>query len=274
VGIIAIGVGSVLCGSVTEAQQPKVYRIGAVHQGGPYKAIVDGLRDGLKESGLEEGKRFVLEVRETKGEIKLVEDAARSFERENVNLIYAVATAVTTVVKNVTSQIPVVFAVGSDPVASGLVQSFVKPGGRFTGVQYSTTDLTSKRLEILKEMLPKLGRIIIVYNPKNSIAVEAARLARQAGKQFGVQVTERHVNSVEELRQVLGALKAEEGDAFFYTSDSMVASQAQLVVSTTTAKNYRRCSRNRISLRWAVSPATARIFTRPVGFPPSMSRKL
>ena len=208
------------------AQQAKVYHVGIIHQGGPYKAVVDGLRDGLKQSGLEEGKRFVLEIRDAKGDIKAVEEAARNFERDKTNMIYAVTTSAVTAVKNVSSQVPIVFAVGSDPVASALVQSFVKPGGRLTGVQYSTTDLTGKRLEILKEILPNLGRIVIIYNPNNRIAVEAAALARQVGKQFGVQVTERHVTSVEELRLALGALKAKEADAYFYTSDAMVTSQA------------------------------------------------
>jgi putative ABC transport system substrate-binding protein len=222
--------------AVVEAQQSKVYRIGVIHQGGPYNAVVDGLRDGLKQLGLEEGKRFVLEVREAKGDLKVVDEAARNFEREKVNLIYAVPSSVVTAVKNVTSQVPIVFAVGSDPVASGLVQNFVKPGGRLTGVQFSTTDLTGKRLEILKEMLPRLRRIIIIYNPNNRFAADAAALARQAGKQFGVQVAERQVNAVEGLRQALGALKAKEADAFFYISDSMVMSQAQLVVSTAMSK--------------------------------------
>jgi putative ABC transport system substrate-binding protein len=222
--------------SPANAQQAKVYRIGAIHQGGPYKAVVDGLSDGLKQSGLEEGKHFVLEIRDAKGDLKAVEEAARNFEREKINLIYAVTTSVVTVVKNVTSQVPIVFAVGSDPVASGLVQSFGKPGGRLTGVQYSTTDLTGKRLEILKEMLPKLSRVVTFYNPNNRSAVEAAALARQAGKQFGVQVVERYATSVEELRRRVGALKAKEADAYFYTSDAMVTSQAQLLIDMATSK--------------------------------------
>ena len=222
--------------SPANAQQAKVYRIGAIHQGGPYKAVVDGLSDGLKQSGLEEGKHFVLEIRDAKGDLKAVEEAARNFEREKINLIYAVTTSVVTVVKNVTSQVPIVFAVGSDPVVSGLVQSFGKPGGRLTGVQYSTTDLTGKRLEILKEMLPKLSRVVTFYNPNNRSAVEAAALARQAGKQFGVQVVERYATSVEELRRRVGALKAKEADAYFYTSDAMVTSQAQLLIDMATSK--------------------------------------
>ena len=224
-----------LCLSV-EAQQTKVYRVGVIHQGGPYKAVVDGLKDGLRQLGLEEGKNFVLNIRDSKGDLTAVEAAAKDFERDRVNLIFAVTTSAVTAAKNVTSKIPIVFAVGSDPAASGLVQSFAIPGGRLTGVQYSTTDLTGKRLEILKEMLPKLSRVVIIYNPNNRTAVEAAALTRQTGQQFGVQVVERQATSVEELRQRIGALKAKEADAFFYISDAMVMSQAQLVIDMTTSK--------------------------------------
>jgi putative ABC transport system substrate-binding protein len=234
VGFLAVFL--VGCVAMVEAQQPKVYRIGAVHQGGPIKAVVEGLRDGLKESGLEEGKHFALDIRDAKGDIKAVEEAARNFEREKVNLIYAVTTTVATAVKNVTSKSPIVFAVGSDPVGSGLVQSYGKPGGRLTGVQYSVTDLTGKRLEILKEMLPKLSRVVIIYNPNNRVSVEAAALARQAGKLLRVQLVERQATSVEELRQRVGALKAKEADAYFYTTDAMVISQAQLVIDMATSQ--------------------------------------
>ncbi|HEU4340535.1 MAG TPA: ABC transporter substrate-binding protein [Candidatus Binatia bacterium] len=222
--------------AIADAQQAKVYRVGVIHQGGPYRAVVDGLRDGLRQLGYQEGKQILLEIRDTKSDLKLVEEAARIFERERVNLIYAVTTSVTTVVKNVTSHIPIVFAVGSDPVGSGLVQSLVRPGGRLTGVEYSTTDLTGKRLEILKEILPKLRRALTVYNPGNRMAMDAAALARQAGQHLGVQLVERHATSVEELRQRLGDLKAREVDAYFYTTDAMVTSQAQLVIDMTTSK--------------------------------------
>jgi putative ABC transport system substrate-binding protein len=222
--------------SLTEAQQTKGYRVGVIHQGGPYVAVVDGLRDGLRELGYEEGKHIRLDIQDTKGDLKAVEEAARVFERERVNLIYVVTTSAATVVKDVTSHIPIVFSVGSDPVGSGFAQSFAKPGGRLTGVQYSTTDLTGKRLEILKEILPKLSRVLTVYNPNNRVAVEAAALAREAGRHLRVQLVERHATTVEELRQRLEALKAKDVDAYFYTSDAMVTSQAQLVIDMATSK--------------------------------------
>jgi putative tryptophan/tyrosine transport system substrate-binding protein len=262
---------------LVEAQQAKVYRVGIIHQGGPYSAVVDGLRDGLRQLGYEEGKQILLEIRDTKSDLKLVEEAARIFERERVNLIYAVTTFVATAVKNVTSQIPIVFSVGSDPVASGLVQSFGKPGGRLTGVQYSATDLTGKRLEILKEILPKLSRVVTFYNPSNRMAMEAAALAREAARQFRVQLVERHATSVEELRQRLGAFKAGEADAYFYTTDGMVTSHAQLVIDMATSKKVptmfseqslvsaalsENGSACRALLRWVAWLATVRISTR------------
>jgi len=219
-----------------EAQPTKVFRVGVIHQGGPYKAVVNGLQDGLRQLGLEEGKQFLLNVRDSKGDLKAVEEAAKVFEKDRVNLIFAVTASAVTPVKQVTSQIPIVFAVGSDPVASGFVQSFAKPGGRLTGVQYLTLDLTGKRLEILKEMLPKLSRIVTVYNPDNRIAVEAVALARQAAKQLGIRLVERRAATLEELRQQVGALSAKEADAYFYTSDAMVTSQAQLVIDAASSK--------------------------------------
>ena len=94
-----------LC-SFAYAQQAKVYRVGVIYQGGPYKAVVDGLRDGLRQSGYEEGKQILLEIRDTKSDLKLVEEAARTFERERINLIYVVTTSAATPVKNVTSKSP------------------------------------------------------------------------------------------------------------------------------------------------------------------------
>jgi putative ABC transport system substrate-binding protein len=166
----------------------------------------------------------------------LVDEAAKDFEREKVNLIYAVATSVTIAVKKATSSIPIVFYAGSDPVAIGLVESFAKPGGRLTGVHNLTTDLTAKRLEILKEILPKTRRVLTYYNPSNRSAAEAAKLAREASGQLGLAFVERHVVSVEELQAALSALRSGEVDAYFFVSDGMVISQAQLIIDAAKAK--------------------------------------
>ena len=99
-----------------------------------------------------------------------------------------------------------------------------------------TTDLTAKRLEILKEMLPKARRVLTFYNPRNRSAAEAAKLGREAAGQMRLELVERHVASVEDLQKALGALKAREVDAFLLVSDGMVISQAQLIIDTARTK--------------------------------------
>lgn len=231
-----ITVAMVVSISQAHAQQPKVYRIGALFPGGPLSETIDGLRGGLRELGLTEGKQFTLAILDTKGEAKAAEEAARNFEREKFDLIYALTTPVVTPVRVGTTNIPIVFCVGSDPVAMGLVDSFAKPGGRLTGVQYLVTDLTAKRLEILKEILPKLNRVITFYNPGDLAAPGAAKAAREEATRHGLKFVERHVTSVEELRKVLQALKPGEADAYFYVPDVMVIGQVQLIIDTAKSK--------------------------------------
>jgi putative ABC transport system substrate-binding protein len=223
-------------GLPVQAQQQKVYRIGVLFPGGPLSETIDGLRKGLKELGFEEGKQFTLAIRDTKGDAKAAADAARTFEQEKVNLIYAMASSVIVAAKEATQNIPIVFSIGTDPVAMGLVSDFAKPGGRLTGVHFLVRDLTSKRLEILKEILPKLRGVVTVYDPASQVAKESAQLARAEAKRLGLKFIERHVKSVEELRQALQAIKAGETDAFFYTPDAMVLGQAQLIIDTARAK--------------------------------------
>jgi putative ABC transport system substrate-binding protein len=221
-----------------EAGQAKVYRVGVILQGGVIYTAVDGLREGLKGLGLEEEKHFLLEIRDAKGDLKMVEEGARNLEREKVDLIFAINTSVARVTKQATAEVPIVFCAGTDPVTLGLVDSFAKPGGRLTGVHFLATDLTAKRLEILKEMLPKLRRVMTFYNPGNPIAVEASRLGREEARRLHVEFIERRVGSVKELEAALRTLKAGEADAYFYTADAMMASQAQLIIEMARDKRW------------------------------------
>ncbi|HEY3303478.1 MAG TPA: ABC transporter substrate-binding protein [Candidatus Binatia bacterium] len=221
---------------LAEAQQPKVFRVGVLLPGSAWNEIIDGLRVGLRELGLEESKQFVLEIRDTKGDLKAAEEAARDLEKERVTLIYATRSSVTIAARRATADIPIVFSAGSDPVVLGLVDSFAKPGGRLTGVYEPGTDLTAKRLEILKEIVPKLRRLVAFYDPRNPVASQSAKFAREEARLRGVELVERQFASVEELQAGIRAVRAGEVDAFFQLSDSMVNNQAQLIIDTAKAK--------------------------------------
>jgi len=232
VGIIYV----MLLAHCAYGQQANVFRIGVLFPGGPLSGTIDGLRDGLKELGLREGKQFTLVIRDTKGDPKAAEEAARYLEREKVSLIYAMTSSVIVAAKEATQKVPIVFTIGSDPVALKLVDDFAKPGGRVTGVHYLVRDLTGKRLEILKEILPKLSRVVTFYDPGSRVSSEAAKLGREEAKRLGIKFIEKQVTSVAGLQQGLQALKSADADAFFYTADGMVVSQAQLIIDTAKAK--------------------------------------
>lgn len=220
------------------AQQPKMLRVGVLLPGGAWYEVIEGLRVGLKQLGLEDGKQINLAIREWQGDAKAAEAAAKNFEQEKVSLIYTPSTNSAIAARRATAEIPIVFCAGTDPVVVGLVDSFAKPGGRLTGVYHPATDLTAKRLEILKEIVPKLRRVVTFYDPRRPTAIESARLAREAAQKMGLQLVERHIASVEELRKAVGALKAGEVDAYLAVSDAIASTQAKLIIDTAMVKKW------------------------------------
>ena len=230
--------GSLLAAPLAVEAQPtgKVYRVGVVLEGGPYYAAIDGMRDGLKDIGLEDGRHYILQIRDMKGSLGGIAAAAKGLESENVNLIYAIATTVAKAVQGATTKVPIVFYAGSDPVENGLVSSFARPGGRLTGVHSRNTVLTAKRLDVLKEILDRHSlRVLTFYDSTNPIVGGYAKVAREAARQLRIALIERSVRSVDDLREGLQRLKPGEVDALFVL-DSMVTSQAALIVDTATAK--------------------------------------
>jgi len=228
-----LAVFALACASGAKAQSTGPSRVGVVFEGGTaYQEMLEGFKDGLRELGLEEGRSYVLEIRNVQGDLRAVPEAARALERARVRLIYSMATSVTVAVK----EVPIVFAVGRDPVKAGLAESFAKPGGRLTGIHFLSTDLTAKRLELLNTVMPDLRRAVTVYNPDNSTAQDSVQLAREAARQLQVELLERHVSSPETLHQALLAIKPGEADAVFYTNDAMVASLSKTVIDIARSK--------------------------------------
>jgi putative ABC transport system substrate-binding protein len=192
-------------------------------------------------------------VRDAKGDLKSVETVARGPEEEHVDLIYSLATSVTLAVKQVTKRVPIVFYAGTDPVSVGLVDSFPKPGGRLTGIYGHFTEMTAKRLELLKEMVPRVRRPLVFYNPDNRAAQESLTLARDAARQLDLKLIERPVTSVEELRAGLRALRPGEADALTIVSDAMVVSRQDLLIEAATAKRLPTMLTDRASVSGALA---------------------
>jgi len=218
------------------AQPAKVERIGVIYLNEVFITVVDGLRAGLKELGVQEGKHVVLDLQDLRGDTNAAGNVAENFEREKVKLIFTNTMPVTSVAMKATKNVPIVFSVGSDPVALGYTKSFAQPGGRLTGIHYLARDLTAKRLEILKELLPNVRQVVTFYDPDNSVSAEGAKLGREEAQRVKVKLVERHVKSINQLNSALDALKPGEFDAYLYMPDAMVVSQSQRVVDVARAK--------------------------------------
>jgi len=198
-----------LASSSASAQQAKVYRIGVLLPGEAWYEIIAGLRDGLTQLGLHEGKNFSLLMRDWTGDAKTAEETARAFERERVDLVYTTSTNSTIAAKRSTTSLPIVFCAGTDPVALGLVNSFAKPGGRLSGV----------------------------YNhPRRLTAIESSKLGREAARKMGIQLIERHVTSDEELQNNVRTLKGGEADAYLAVSDPIASNQSQVIIEAAITK--------------------------------------
>ncbi|MBI3759318.1 MAG: ABC transporter substrate-binding protein [Deltaproteobacteria bacterium] len=226
---------AVLAAPYAAKAQARIHRVGVILLGGPYTAVIDGLRDGLKGFGLEERAQFVLDVRDTKGDRASIATAARNLEAERVDLIFTVNTSITLVSMRSTKNVPIVFYAGTDPVAVGLIESFPKPGGRLTGVYSRFADLPGKRLQLLTELIPSVRRVLTFFDPGLPVNQRALMMGRDAARQLKVEIVERPAESVEKLRAGLRAIRPGEVDAYFNISDAMVISQASFVAEAALA---------------------------------------
>jgi ABC-type uncharacterized transport system substrate-binding protein len=239
------------------AQQPTVHRIGVLIPGDLWYEVTDGLKLGLKQLGFEEGKHFVLEIRNSKGDLKAAAEAAKDLEHEKVDLLYTAATSVTIPAKRATTEVPILFVAGADPVLLGLVESFAKSGGRLTGVYSRVADLTPKRIEILQDLVPKLRRLGTFYDPHNPVPSQSAKFARETVRAMGLELIEKHITSTEELQALVRTLRAGEMDAFFSISDAIVNNNGQMIVDAAKSIKLPTMWDFQGNVIKAVSPATA-----------------
>jgi putative ABC transport system substrate-binding protein len=188
-------------------------KIGALTEGwGPTPAMA-ALREGLNALGYREGQQFVIGVRFTQGDLKSLPEAARDLVRSGSTIIFASGPNAAKAAQAATTTVPIVFAEDiSDPVKLGLVRSYAYPGGNVTGITDLAQELGPKRLEIFKELLPGLKRVIFPYDPTEEPAVEALRISRDAARRLGITLIERPVRTDEEARATFAALRNSGGD--------------------------------------------------------------
>jgi len=202
-----------LMGRAVAAPPARLIKIGALTESwGPTPAII-GLREGLLELGYRENEHFVIGVRFTQGNPAELAAAARELVRHGVDIIVTAEGGNTAkAAQAATSRIPIVFMGGSDPVGIGLVQSLAHPGGNITGTADLDIDLGPKRMEIFRELIPGLKRILLPYDATNAYAVAQLPTYRDAARRLGLTLVERPLRTEEEARAALAKIRKGEVD--------------------------------------------------------------
>src|SRR5215470_3748639 len=178
------------CVSV-EAQQPtKVPRIGYLDATSPVAASarIGVFRQALREFGYVEGKSIVVEYRWAEGKIERVPNLAAELVHLKVDVIVTGGPQSTRAAKNATLTIPIVMAQDPDPIGNGFVASLARPGGNITGLSILAPELSGKRLELLKEIVPKLSRVAVFGTSTNPDNAESLREVELAAKALGVKL--------------------------------------------------------------------------------------
>jgi ABC-type uncharacterized transport system substrate-binding protein len=161
-------------GFLVEAQQAKkVPRIGVLMSGSPEprRAVLDAFRQGLRDVGYTEGQNIVIEYRFTEERDERLSNLAAELVQLKVDVIVTSGIPPALAAKQATTTIPIVVAAASDLVSAGLVASLARPGGNLTGIDSLTAELSGKRLELLKEVLPRLSRVGVIWNQLNPGAI-------------------------------------------------------------------------------------------------------
>jgi putative ABC transport system substrate-binding protein len=174
----------------------------------------------LRELGWVEGRNVAIEYRWAEGRIERFAEIAAEFVRLKVDVIVTHSSPPVLAAKQATPIIPIVFATAADPVGTGLVTSLARPGGNVTGLSNQTGDLGAKRLQLLREIIPRLGRLAILSNVGNPAAVADMREVETAARTLGLEVVTLEIRRAEDIAPTFEAIKGR-ADALYVVSDAL-----------------------------------------------------
>jgi putative ABC transport system substrate-binding protein len=224
----SLGLGLLLALSASEAQQAgKVARIGYLGFGFPARVsgLVDAFREGLRERGWIEGRDFTIEFRWAEGKAERLEGLAAELVQLKVDVIVAGAELPAKVAKKVTTTIPIVMTTSEDPVGSGLVESLARPGGNVTGSTLMVLDLAAKRLELLKELVPGVSRIGVLWNANDPAKQREFRETQAAARALGLVLHSAEIRGPDpDLGRAFSAIVRERSGALVIMGDTLVFS--------------------------------------------------
>ena len=232
--VLVLMVGALVAPLASFAQQPvKIARIGFLHPASAqgFDVLLQAFRDGLRELGYVEGKNLQLEVRWGEGKLERLPALAAELVQSKVDVIVAAASPSVIAARQATRTIPIVMPVSSDPVGDGLVASLAHPGGNITGLSLMAPELGEKRIQLLKEMFPKVSHAMaVLWNPDYVGMRARFEQARVAAPAVGLTVRSVEVRDTRELDVAFEAIIREHPEALLLLADPLTISQRSRIV--------------------------------------------
>jgi putative ABC transport system substrate-binding protein len=228
--VAAVG-GAAAWPLVASAQQPgKLPTIGFLGaDASAFSPWTEAFVARLRELGWIDGRTVAIEYRWSEGRTERYAEIAAEFVRLKVDVIVTVGSAVPTV-RQATTTIPIVFGVAIDPVGSGLVASLARPGGNVTGLSLQATNLAGKRLEILRELIPDLRRLAIIFNAGNDQTVLETNETRAAARTLGLDVAPLEIRRMQDIAPAFETLRPP-AEALYVVVDQLVVANLMRILT-------------------------------------------
>jgi putative ABC transport system substrate-binding protein len=197
---------------------------------------IRGLSEELKRLGYQERKNLFIETRNVKGNRAALQPAAGELLARKVNVIFTTGTSATRAAMAATKDLPIVFIHPSDPIASGIIKSATEPTKNLTGVAAYAAHTTAKRLELFKEIIPDLRKILVFFDANNSFSRDNLKIADAATQRLGLQLSSYGIKSADELKTTVTSLRSERGAGIFQIADDLFESEADFLFETARQK--------------------------------------
>ena len=228
--LVAIATFILAIGHLAEAQQQKkIPRVGILFMGGRDQPHLEAFKQGLRDLGYSEGKNIDLEYRYAEGKYDRLLDLAQEFVHEKVDVIVTTSSFSAQAARKATRTIPIVMTSGS-PVGRGLAESFAKPGGNVTGLSVLVTDLSGKRVELLKESFPKLSRVAALWSPRASESVIGLKETQEAARGLSVPIYSMEVQTATDLDKAFANLPKAKVNALLVVLSPLVTLNSKKIV--------------------------------------------
>ena len=208
--VAALAFAALAAPPAAAAQQPaKVPRIGflSAEVAAATSDLTEAFQQGLQDLGYAEGQNIVVVYRFARGNYSRLPDLAAELVRLKVDVIVAATTPAAQAAKSAAGPIPIVFTQVSDPVGSGLVRALAQPGGNVTGLSVLTRELSGKRLELLKEVVPRASRVAVLWDPGQSSGAPVLKETEAAGRSLGLQVQPVEARGPDDFQRALSTVK-------------------------------------------------------------------